>query len=366
MELSLGKGCILKIDYINGLKTTEIFGRSKYQKEIHERLKNVKLNRIEYTHINIEVRGIDTFVRYLLYPQIVKKKVLKNNIKHITSQELAYLLKLAKLEKSVVTCYDLIPWIYDNNRSLKWRLNMVGLKKADRIITISEFSKNEIIKYLGYREDKIHIIYPAVDHDHYHERRDKEILKRFNISENDRVILYVGSEQPRKNLPSLVKAFSKLKKMLPNVKLLKIGNPQKRGARGELLKLIDTLNLQNDIVFAGYVPERDMPKFYNAADLFVFPSFYEGFGLPPLEAMACGTPVITSNTSSLPEVVGDAGIMVDPSDIDGLAKSMYETLSNDGLREYMIKKGLDRAKMFSWEEAAEGTLEVYEELLEQN
>jgi glycosyltransferase involved in cell wall biosynthesis len=351
----------MEIDYINGLQTTEIFGRSKYQKEIHERIKNIKLNAIEYTHI-IKVRGIDTATTYLLYPHIVKKKVKRDNTKHITSQELAYLLKLIKLNNVIVTCYDLIPWIYDNNRSLKWRLNMAGLKKADRIITISEFSKNEIIKYLGYSEDKIHIIYPAVDHDHYHERRDREILKRFDIPEGDRVILYVGSEQSRKNFPSLIKAFSKLKKMLPDVKLLKIGNPQKRGARKELLKLTGTLNLQNDIVFVEYVPERDMPKFYNAADLFVFPSFYEGFGLPPLEAMACGTPVITSNTSSLPEVIGDAGIMVDPSDIDGLVDVMRKVLSNDGLREDMVKKGLKRAKMFSWEKAAKETLEVYEEV----
>lgn len=352
----------MEIDYINGLKTMEIFGRSKYQKEILERIKNVELNRIEYTHLNLKVRGIATFVKYLLYPHIVKEKVKKVNIKHITSQELAYLLMLRKLEKSVITCYDLIPWIYDNNRSLKWRLNVAGLKKANKIITISEFSKDEIVKYLGYPEDNIQVIYPAVDHDHYQERHDKEILKIFNISENDKVILYVGSEQPRKNFSSLIKAFSKLKKILPNAKLLKIGNPQQRGARNKLLKLIETLNLQRDIIFVGYVSEKDLPKFYNAADVLVFPSFYEGFGLPPLESMACGTPVITSNTSSLPEVVGDAGIMIDPYDVDTLAKSMYQILTNDELKNDMIKKGLERAKMFSWEQAAKETSKMYEEV----
>ena len=105
-----------------------------------------------------------------------------------------------------------------------------------------------------------------------------------------------------------------------------------------------------------------MPKFYNAADVLVFPSFYEGFGLPPLESMACGTPVITSNTSSLPEVVGDAGIMIDPYDVDTLAKSMYQILTNDELKNDMVKKGLERAKMFSWEQAAKETSKMYEEV----
>ncbi|MEA3458002.1 MAG: glycosyltransferase family 1 protein, partial [Candidatus Thermoplasmatota archaeon] len=130
----------------------------------------------------------------------------------------------------------------------------------------------------------------------------------------------------------------------------------------EIFETINKLNLQNDVVFTGYVSDEDLPALYNAADLFVYPSIYEGFGLPPLEAMACGTPVITSNTSSLPEVVGDAGIMVDPPDVDRLADAMHEVLTNEGLRANMIKKGLGRAEMFSWEKCARETLEVYEEV----
>lgn len=352
----------MEVDYINGLKTTEIFGMSKYQKEIHKRLENVKFNVIEYTHPNIKIKGVGAINRYLRYAYIVRKNVKKGNIKHITSQDLAFLLKLIKSEKTIVTCYDLIHWVYDNDRSLPWRLNMAGLKKADRIITISEFSKNEIVKYLGYPEDKIHIVYPAVDHDHYFRKRGREILKRFNISENEKVILYVGSEMPRQNLPFLIKGFSELKKTMPDIKLLKIGNPQWRGSREELLRLINELNLQNDVIFVGYVEEEELPKFYNAADLFVYPCLYTGWSLPCLEAMACGTPVITSNVSVLPEVVGDAGLTVDPYDVDGLAKTMYDVLTNDGLREDMTKKGLKRVKTFTWENAAKETLKVYEEV----
>ena len=115
------------------------------------------------------------------------------------------------------------------------------------------------------------------------------------------------------------------------------------------------------MVFTGYVPDEDLPGLYNAADLFVFPSLYEGFGIPPLEAMSCGTPVITSNTSSLPEVIGDAGIMVDPHHIDGLAEAMHRVLTDEALRKGMIEKGLQRAKLFSYEKEARETLKVYRE-----
>lgn len=129
-----------------------------------------------------------------------------------------------------------------------------------------------------------------------------------------------------------------------------------------IFETVDILNLQKDVIFSDYVPDEYLTLLYNAADLFVYPSLYEGFGLPPLEAMACGTPVITSNTSSLPEVVGDAGVMIDPYDVDGLAKAMFEVLTNEGLREDMRKKGLKRAKLFSWEKTAKETLKIYEEV----
>ena len=346
----------IEIDYINGVKTNEIFGRSKYQKEIHKRLSEFKLNIIEY---NSFIGNIDRFIRY---PIIVKKQIKKSNIKHITCQELAYLLEISKLEKTIVTCYDLIPWIYENNRSFSWKLNMKGLRKADRIITISEFSKNEIMKHLDYPEDNIDIVYPGVDHDNYYVKRDRNILKNFNIPETTKVILYVGSEMPRQNVPFLLRGFSKLKKVLPDVKLLKIGNPQWNGAREELLKLAKELNIQNDIIFVGYVEEKELSKWYNAADLFVYPSLYSGWSLPCLEAMACGTPVITTNVSVFPEVVCNAGVRINPHDVMMLKKIMYILLTDDGYRKHTIRKGLYRAKLFNWNNAAEETLKVYKKM----
>jgi len=399
---------MVEIDYINGVKTTEIFGRLKYQQEIHNKLESVELNVIDYTPITSPLikRGraiafqssedlspptsrpvtspisrtialltnkslsallsiigvIDTIDRFLRYTYLVRKRVREGNIKHLTSQELAYILCLIKLRKTVVTCYDLIPYVYSNDRSLHWRLNIRGMKMADRIITISEFSKKDIINYVGFPENKIHIVYPAVDHERFYLQRDRTILKKYSIPENQKIVLYVGSEHPRQNVPLLLKAFVKLRVMSECVTLIKVGNPQWPGARNELQKLIETLNIQENVIFIGYVAEEELPRWYNCADLFVYPCLYAGFGLPCLEAMACGTPVITSNVSVLPEVIGNAGLTVDPYNAEQWAKAMYEVINDTGLREDLILKGLQRAKAFSWDRAAAETLKVYEEV----
>jgi glycosyltransferase involved in cell wall biosynthesis len=161
----------------------------------------------------------------------------------------------------------------------------------------------------------------------------------------------------------LIKAFAQLKKKIPGIKMVKIGESQGYRGRENILKLINDLHLQEDVIFVGYVPEEDMPKWYNAADILVYPCAYAGFGLPPLEAMACGTPVITSNTTSLPEVVGDAGIMINPQDIELMADEMYDVLTNDTLKDNMTNKGLKRAKLFNWDKAAHKTLNIYGEFL---
>jgi glycosyltransferase involved in cell wall biosynthesis len=390
----------MEIDYISGQKNDKIFGMSKYQMEIHKRL-DIKLNIIEYDSMmtnlekrynssqstgynephlekaaNIKTREDSKIKNFFVnsgknifqnidryrYKLIVEKNIKKYNIKHLTSQELAYLLNSIKMDRSIVTCYDLIPWAYENNHSKIWKNNISGLKKASIILTISEFSRDEIVKYLNYPEERIHIVSAAVDHDLYQKRRDKSILSKLNLPLDCKYILYVGSETPRQNLKFLLKAFNKLKKKLPNVKLLKIGEPQSYGARKKLLNSINDMGLQNDVIFIGYVIEEELPKWYNASDLLVYPCLYAGFGLPPLEAMACGTPVITSNTSSLPEVVDDAGIMVDPYNVDSMSLNMYEILTNQGLQTDLMRKGIKRAKLFNWDKSARETREVYDSL----
>jgi len=390
----------MEIDYIVGPKTDKIFGMSKYQNEIHKRIKSVDYNVIEYDSltksfeskyrslfpvksdfksnnhsertnfkddilkimINTAKDFTNSIDRYR-YSNLVKKRIMPDNVKHIIYQDLAYLLDSIKLDKSIVTCHDLIPWVYERNRSKFWKNNINGLKKADRIITVSQFSKNEIIKHLKYPENKIYVVPDAVDRSIYYKKRDKRILNRLNIHSNEKIVLYVGSEEPRQNVDKLINAFAKLKEELPEIKLIKIGDSNLYGAREKLLGLVKTFNLENDIFFIGQVSEDELPRWYNAADLFVYPCTYAGFGLPPLEAMACGIPVITSNMSSLPEVVGDAGIMVDPLKINALADNMYKVITDDDLGNEMSKKGLKRAKLFNWNESAQKTIQIYKEML---
>lgn len=267
--------------------------------------------------------------------------------------------------RKVVTIFDLSPHLFPETHRLstvmahKFLLPLI-LKKADCIITISNSTKNDL-KHLKVDAGKIKVIHLAADEKF--QPLDKEKIQTFKTKYNlnFRFLLYIGTLEPRKNIPTLIQAFSNLKKkhVLPH-KLVIAG---KKGWKYKsIFELIEKLNLQDDVIFTGYVPDEDLPALYNAADLFVFPSLYEGFGLPPLEAMACGCPVITSNTSSLPEVVGDAGIMIDPYDVDGLAEAIYNVLTNMELKEDMVKKGLERAKMFSWEKTAKETLKVYEEV----
>jgi glycosyltransferase involved in cell wall biosynthesis len=269
--------------------------------------------------------------------------------------------------KKVITVHDLTPILFPHTFSIaSVLLHKILLKRtlygADKIITDSKSTKNDLINYFEISDEKIKVIPLGVDEKF--KPMDPEKVVEFKINHNldFPFLLYVGTLEPRKNIPTLIKAFSKLKSRNLNYKLVIAG---KKGWKyNTIFNTIDDLNLQNDVVFTGYISDDDLPLLYNAADVFVYPSIYEGFGLPPLEAMACGTPVITSNTSSLPEVVGDAGILLDPMDIDGFANLIYAILFDEELRLTIVKKGLERSKMFNWGKCARETLSVYENIFE--
>jgi glycosyltransferase involved in cell wall biosynthesis len=361
------RNILIEIDFINGRRTDHVFGVSKYNTEIFRRITGAHLNKIEYPQIGTS-RYMDGAIKRTIYPVIVKSKVHEKRIKHVTNPDMAFLLVLMGLSPSIVTCYDLIPVSYYNNRSLYWKLNLRGLQKADHILTISEFSKNEIIRLTGISGDKISVIYPGVDMAHYYPKPDRSILSQYSITDNDQIIMYLGSEEPRKNISLILKAIYHLKKSNPRVKLLKVGGAQMGGDRQAVLKLIKDLHLENEVLFTGQVAESDLPKYYNAADLFVFPSYYEGFGLPPLEAMACGCPVIVADRTSLPEVVGDAGSCIDPDDELGVSDAMAQLLSGSDKRDRnnLIARGLEQAAKFSWDVSARQTMDLYKCVLSES
>lgn len=236
-----------------------------------------------------------------------------------------------------------------------------NLKFADKIISVSHSTKKDLIRVYNVPESKIDVIHEAASEQFQplHEREITIIKKKYQLP--DLFILYVGTIEPRKNIQLILHSFKEVTRKNPEVKLVIAGGLGWKYQ--QTLTLIDTLNITNKVHLLGYVPESDLPALYNAAKVFVYPSAYEGFGLPPLEAMQCGTPVITSTSSSLPEVMGKEGMTVEPSDIAELNKYLLKILYNDNFYQSQKEYGIERAKMFSWKKAAEKTYQVYEDSL---
>ena len=235
--------------------------------------------------------------------------------------------------------------------------------KADRIITGSEYSKNELLEYIEYDADKIDVIYHGVDAENFkvYSQLESNTL-RDKLTLPSKFILSVGSIEPRKNLLSLLKAYVLLDEQIKQeYKLVLVGF--KGWNNSEIMSLIQ--EEKENVIYAGYLSDLELAYAYNLASLFCYPSYYEGFGIPPLEAMACGTPVITSNVSSLPEVGGDAVLYCDPYDINDIQEKIEMLLSNEKLQDTLSQKGLLRAKLFSWEKAAQKHIEVFNKVLQE-
>lgn len=260
---------------------------------------------------------------------------------------------------------DITNFLFPQYHTLKLKIARIFFKKAIKnskiIFTISLNSKKDIVSFFNTSESKIMAIYLAAS-EKFKRIENKSELKSIKSKYNlpDKFILFVGSIEPRKNLTGLIKAFQKIKTKIEH-KLVIVGG--KGWLNSEIYKMIKKEKLQDDIIFTGYVSEEDLVAIYNLADLFVYPSFYEGFGIPVLEAMSCGCPVITSNTSSLPEVCGDAGIMVDPYNVDQLAQMMLKAIQDVRLHTQMVMKGFQQVKNFSWQETASQTLLLLEKIV---
>ena len=268
--------------------------------------------------------------------------------------------------KLILTIHDLTPFIFPKDFSIfarlyiKFMLN-IAKYKADKIIVVSENTKKDLIRLFKFLDSKIKVIYHGVDskfHPIEESSKIKFIKEKYKTGEN--FILYTGNIKPNKNVSRLIEALAIINKNR-DIKLVIAG--KKYAVYHKVLKEIEENNLNENVIFTEFVSDEDLVLLYNAATVFVYPSLYEGFGFPPLEAMACGVPVITSNTSSLLEVVGDAAITIDPYDVNGLASAITSVLENPDLQRELRIKGLLRAKSFSWSKAAKETYDLYEEVL---
>ena len=279
---------------------------------------------------------------------------------------------------TVVTVHDLIPMLLPAYRGsilvrLYTRLVAAAARRADMVLTDSQASKWDIVHLLDIPSERVRVIYLAAD-DIYQPILDDHRLiatcQKYGLPES--YLLYLGGFDQRKNVPTLLKAFAQLAKdsrgflvvagRLPEYGLDLAIQAKRSDFFPDPRPIVQELGIEERVIFTGWVPEEDKPALYSAARALVFPSLYEGFGLPPLEALACGTPVIASNRGSLPEIVGEGGLLLEPDDVEGLAGAMEKLLNDDKLWEDLRERGLAHAARFSWEKTAQETLAVYQEV----
>jgi glycosyltransferase involved in cell wall biosynthesis len=279
---------------------------------------------------------------------------------------------LLPIRRGVVgTIYDLTTVIFPQfhkKKVVKHQEKMFHYlrKNASLIIAISDNTKSDIMKYLRIPEDKIRTIYCGVG-DEFRKIEDNHHLKSGlrGIGVDYPYLFYLGTLEPRKNVEKLIEAFIRLKKEKRINEKLVVAGMQGWGYQHVFNKVASS-NIEKDIIFTGFVSNEFLPFLYNGASAFVYPSLYEGFGLPVLEAMACGVPVVTSNVSSLPEVAGNVAVLINPYSVDELADGIWRILSDEDLRNGCITKGMERAKSFTWERCAMETLKVFKEVYDGN
>jgi glycosyltransferase involved in cell wall biosynthesis len=266
----------------------------------------------------------------------------------------------------VVTIHDISFEHYPQFFSPRDRLILKTLvplsaRRAAHILTVSQHAKREIVERYGLSPDKITVTYEAAG-EQFRPIADPASLQvvraKYGIGDSP-FALALGNLQPRKNIARLVEAFAQYRSPLPT-SLVVAGKAQWR--ESEVFRAVQRAGLAGRVIFPGYVDDADLPALYSAATVFVYPSLYEGFGLPPLEAMACGTPVISSNAASLPEVVGDAALLIDPNDTAALAQALHTVLAEPALHADLRRRGFDRAAQFSWQRCAAETLAVYRQV----
>ena len=309
---------------------------------------------------NFEVRKFNAPIYSISEQILLPPKIRKLPIFHSPHYN-APLLYSGKL---IVTVHDIIhikfPEYLASRKAYLYAKYMFKkvTEKAEKLITASEHTKSDIIEHFNVSPEKINVIPFGVD-ERFHSVEDEALIssfkEKFALPEN--FILYVGNLKSHKNLGTLLKAFGVLKKKKEIEESLVLTTGGKPA--DELIRQVCDEGIEKSVKFLPFIPDEELPLLYNCARVFVFPSLYEGFGLPLLEAMACGVPVVCSNSASIPEVVGEAAIMCDPEDCGAFADGMHRLLRDDSLRSKLTSEGMKRAKFFSWAETAKKTVEVY-------
>lgn len=292
---------------------------------------------------------------------------------HLTSQTLATLLLRQSLPRPVVvSVLDIIPYLVRHHPTLNtlrhpldrlcYRLALRGLRRADLLIAISHHTRRTLIEHLHLDPQRIRVVYPAVDGQIFRPQPvPAACYRRYALDPTTRYLLYVGSDDPRKNLPTLLHAFARVQQQHPDTCLLLVGAAQFSRARARLQALAHALGIAAQVRWLDHVPDDDLPLVYNASAVLVLPALYEGFGYPLVEAMACGVPVVAADATALPEVVGGAGILFDPAQANELADALVQVVGDPVRAQRMREAGLERARQFAPAGIVAQLVQVYAE-----
>ncbi len=350
-------------------------GTGKYALNIFKQLKD-KIN-IHYYYLNFEQKKLEMYAksthkeidiktrfgfRRALFNTMASKHIPRDyDLYHLSSQDISFL----KFKPKIITCHDIIRKIHPKNfiDMLQQNILYSGLKKAVHIIADSYCTKSDLAVYLKINPGKITVAHLGVDQKIYKPRKKPtHMYKKYKLDTSKKYILHISSEEPRKKYHHLLAAFAQIKEQFPNHRILKAGNAYEKYKRKND-RIGQELQIQNKITRVQAIPEEELPYFYNLAEAFVFPSAYEGFGLPVLEAMASGCPTIAYRTSSIPEIVENANPLVSEGDIDALARELARVLKNKKFYTKLKRQGIRQAAKFTWQRCAEKTLEVYKQCL---
>lgn len=350
------------VDYVVTEDFNASTGMTNYQREIFDRLSPERRPLLIQTKVMSRF-GMRRLWRYTFFPAHVRRCRREGSILHLTSHFLGHIAKKPKRRPQVVTCLDLIPLEeggYGPITSRLYQRSYAGMLQADHIVTISEHVRSRLEEALGWPSSRTTVVYPGVNAEIFKAGDKARARQSLGIDKNRFVVLYVGSEAPRKNFDFLLRAFRHVVRNEPGALLLKAGAAGTLGAREKHVALARKLSIQGSVRYLDVVPPDRLPALYRASDIFAFPSLSEGFGMPPLEAMACGVPVVASDRTSVPEVIGNAGMSVPVDDPKGFAEALL-SLKDDPVRKRLFEeRGPLRAREFSWESAARRLESTYE------
>jgi glycosyltransferase involved in cell wall biosynthesis len=363
----------IAVDYVVGERRRRADAIERVHQEVRKRAAGrIDAREIDYSLPDSILRfaGVKYGMRTTYYAAKVARRRRRNAITQLRDQQLGILLHEIDVSPCVAVCFDTIEYTLPEYRTpVRFRAFVrpyhTGTAKADLVVAISEFSAAEFRREFKLDSSRVRAVPIGVDHARYRPSDPRPFLAKYSIPGDRPIVLYLGSEQPRKRVPAAVKAFIRARREIPDLIFVKIGRADElpgHPERAAALRLLEESGSASAARFLDFVPEELLPAAYSSASAFIFPSRYEGFGLPVVEAMACGTPVVTTNVTALPEVAGDAALLVPPEDDEALAQALLRLLREKETAAALRERGLRQAAKFDWARTADGYLALYEEL----